>query len=66
MRNEKLKYGGLVTAIIGMIILAGSGYAYYHAGEPVLYVDPSQFHLPVAIGFFLLTVGLALFIIIEE
>ena len=61
-----MKYGGLVSAIIGVIILTGSSLAYYIGGRPALYVDPGQFELPVTIGILLLAVGLLLFIFIDE
>lgn len=66
MRNERLKYGGLVSAIIGIIILAGSALAYYIGGRPALYVDTDQFQIPLTIGILLLVGGLLLFIFIDE
>ena len=66
MRNERLKYGGLVSAIIGIIILAGSVLAYYIGARPALYVDPDQFQIPLTIGIILLVGGLLLFIFIDE
>ncbi|MCK4757186.1 MAG: hypothetical protein KAS67_01910 [Thermoplasmata archaeon] len=65
MRNERLKYGGLVS-IIGIIILAGSALAYYLGGRPALYVDTDQFQMPLTIGIILLVGGLLLFIFIDE
>ena len=66
MRNERLKYGGLVSAIIGIIILAGSALAYYLGGRLSLYVDTDQFQMPLTIGILLLVGGLLLFIFIDE
>lgn len=67
MRNSKVKYGGIIVAIIGlfMLIFLGYNYAinyYYHIPE----IDMSDYTIYAIIGLIMLIGGVLIWIFVDD
>lgn len=67
MRNAKLKYAGLIIAIIGIIILLFIGSIYrFHEVSDWFNFDMDDFTIPAIISVFLIIFGILAYVFIEE
>ncbi len=66
MRNSKLKYSGIVVAIIGVLILAAMFFVY--VSRYINNVHPSELPLSgyVILGFIMLVGGVLVYTFVEE
>jgi len=68
MRGPRVKFAGIVVAIIGFLILAalGAAYAWGELARDFIGVDWTDYTVHAVIGGILLVVGILIYIFIEE
>ena len=67
MRNSKIKYGGIIIAIIGFLILAFLGAIYaWDEARNLTAIDMSDYTIHAIIGVILFVGGMLTYIFVEE